>query len=478
MDILEIENFSLKNLEKINILMGKNGCGKSTILRLLDKKLNTNDEYGHVKYISPERGGYLNYNPGIEQQIFESANLRNDRSNNQVGNFKLQTVAQYRNLETLNLRKYQKDNSQPKFEVIITKINKLLDNLKIKSEGTTFKIYTNDDIEISPNLISSGESELISLAIEALVFEQEKIEKKSNFLLLDEPDVHLHPDLQVKLMHFLYDLVNADGNLKIIIATHSTAILGAFEEYKKIHVCFMSSHQKEIIFENVSDVYRKILPIFGAHPLSNIFNLNPILIVEGEDDVRIWQQVIRSAEGKVKLYPCSAGSIDEISEMERDAKKIIQAIYDKARGYSLRDRDDKEESIDDDIPIIRFRLSCTNAENLILSDECLITIGTNWEQMKTNIANWIESEKAKSKKHKHFDILRKFKDEHYQRKTFDLKEIRNDLMHIAGSNKPWEVAVGQTIANNLVDLKNLIKKEGSMANFLGEKTVKELFTEK
>ena len=51
----------------------------------------------------------------------------------------------------------------------------------------------------------------------------------------------------------------------------------------------MSFDQKEIDFKVISVVYRKVLPVFGAHPLSNIFNEAPILLVEGEDDERIWR---------------------------------------------------------------------------------------------------------------------------------------------------------------------------------------------
>ncbi len=47
---------------------------------------------------------------------------------------------------------------------------------------------------------------MISLGIECLVFEKESASAKENILFLDEPDVHLHPDLQVRLCHFIRDL--------------------------------------------------------------------------------------------------------------------------------------------------------------------------------------------------------------------------------------------------------------------------------
>ena len=41
---------------RINFLLGKNGCGKSTALRQLVEKLRRHADW-FIKYITPERGG-------------------------------------------------------------------------------------------------------------------------------------------------------------------------------------------------------------------------------------------------------------------------------------------------------------------------------------------------------------------------------------------------------------------------------------
>lgn len=68
---------------------------------------------------------------------------------------------------------------------------------------------------------------------------------KVNFLLLDEPDVHLHPDLQYKLGLFLKEIVSKN-NIKIIIATHSTAFIGAFTDFHYATFGLIKPSQKEI----------------------------------------------------------------------------------------------------------------------------------------------------------------------------------------------------------------------------------------
>ena len=437
------------------------------------------DIFGKTKYITPERGGSLVYEAGIEQQTISSPSWLSDtRNKNQFNQFKQQSVAQFRKLETLVLREIENEKRQDKeysFDNYISEINSLLDRIyikrgDIKKGEISFKIYTkNPDSEISSDAISSGESELISLGIECLIFSKELISGRENILFLDEPDVHLHPDLQVRLMQFLTRLLDKN-DFKVLIATHSTAILGALESYKNTHIAFMEFFQKNIELSPISDVYRKILPVFGAHPLSNIFNEAPILLLEGEDDERIWQQAVRSSQGNIKVYPCSCGSIDKLNEFEQESQRIINAVYDNAKAYSLRDRDDSNESIEDFPTIIRMKLSCRNAENLLLSNEVLERMGLKWDDLKKKIDDWIK----KSTEHQHCSVMQQFKESGYDKKNSDLKEIRNDLMGIISSSKPWEVVVGQVIANLNWTEETDFSKEGSIYNFLGEKTIKNL----
>jgi hypothetical protein len=413
----------------------------------------------------------LVYEAGIEQNLANDINwLSGQRRRNLTPNFRQQSVAQYRKLETLVLREFEQDQTKSKFDPYVAKINSLLDNIEIRRHDTAFKIFRKGtETEFNAQSISSGESELISLGIECLIFTKELAESGENILFLDEPDVHLHPDLQVRLMHFLKELVGKN-DFKVVIATHSTAILGALEFYIDTHLAFITFDQKDLDFNAISAVYKKVLPVFGAHPLSNFFNEAPVFLVEGEDDERIWQQVVRSSNGRIKIYPCSVDSVSNMNDFEEEAKKIIHTVYDNAKGYSLRDKDDGEETIDDLLPIIRMKLSCRSAENLLLTDEVLEFLETNWDQMKQKIESWLGS----NSEHSHYSAMNNFKNSSYDRKDHDIKEIRNDLMGIIGSSKPWEVVVGQKIASlNWSDSTNF-SEEGKILSYLGNKVAENL----
>ena len=77
----------------------------------------------------------------------------------------------------------------------------MLPAVKLVSSNSGFAVQSKAGSQIDENSLSSGESELIALAIEVLVFAYQIGANK--LLLLDEPDVHLHPDLQQKFVGFV-----------------------------------------------------------------------------------------------------------------------------------------------------------------------------------------------------------------------------------------------------------------------------------
>jgi AAA15 family ATPase/GTPase len=473
---IEFSDYKISNVDKINTILGKNGSGKSTFLTQFESHFDS-DETKNYKYITPERAGTLKYEPNVELNIENNDKwLSQDRRKNQTVKFKQQSISQYRKLQLLYYQELDSDMEQRRDEnhtfekTILGKINSLLENIEIKPttngietfvKGTTTKIPTEK--------ISSGESELIALAIECLAFAKESTPDKQNVLLLDEPDVHLHPDLQYKFGQFLKELV-VDYELIIFIATHSTAFVGAFTDYENAAFGLINFGQKEIDFKKINEVYQRILPVFGAHPLSNLFNEAPIFLIEGEDDLRIWQQAIRTSEGRLKIYPVDIDGIDHFAEYEKSIIEIINSIYDTPIAYSVRDKDEIEGDIDDMPPLKRYRLVCRAAENLILSDEVLESLSIDWDTMKGRLDNWIESRVD----HPRFDKMKEFQDSGYDRLSFKLKEIRNILIGETGSSKPWEVAIGQIVGKLA---KGEIAKdfsEGKISNFIGENLINEI----
>ena len=468
---LAFNTYELTDLAGINVVLGKNGCGKSTLLKTFDTHL-VGEDIGVVKYITPERGGELTYNSGIEEQLNANKEwIRDSRRVNQFERFRQQSMAQYRRLESLIHREYEDRGEPANFAAYLERLNGLLDNVSLRRGDPTFEVISVEEGTVIPGpQLSSGESELISLGIEILVFSREVVEGKSNYLLLDEPDVHLHPDLQARLISFLTDLVG-ERPFTALIATHSTAILGSLSRFPNARVAFMRSGQRQLPFRSITESLDRVLPVFGAHPLSNVFNERPILIVEGADDERVWQQAVRSSGGEIAIYPVSCGGVDGMNPYEQEVREVIEAIYDEPRAFSLRDRDDHPEEIDDLGSVTRMRLSCRTIENLILCDDVLATAGLDWEMAKQRIDEWIDSQSD----HVRHQEMVAFRDAGYPRKSGDLKQIRLVLVDaVLGSNKSWEVLIGKALAAASASPLTQAPDPDSLRAYLGAKACSNL----
>ena len=465
MDIAAGE-YQLTNLTKLNVVLGKNGCGKSTLLKAIDAGLTTD---GHKRYITPERGGVLSYQPNVEQNVTSNVNwLGTSRRANQFNQFREQSVVQFRRLELNVYRGAEARGEIANFGANIERLNGLLDNIELRSVDSTFKFFSKSSAsELPPEAISSGEAELVSLGIETLAFAHEIDPDKDNFLFLDEPDVHLHPDLQARLVTFLVSLVE-EKHFTVIIATHSTAILGGLADYRDASVAFMQPREHALTFEQIRPILKRVLPVFGAHPLSNVFNEAPVLIVEGDDDERIWQQAVRTSNGAICVYPVGCDGVTGMSDYESEVRRIIRAVYEDARAYSLRDRDGTEGAIADEAPLIRMKLACRTAENLILTNEVLAACGLDWQEARKRIEDWIAGNEA----HPRYDAMVTFRDGGFDREGSGLKDLRMLLTGvILNSTKAWEVLVGQAIARLEKRGDGTTPAEGSLESFLGSKTV-------
>lgn len=455
---------ALVDTHRFTILLGKNGSGKSTLLRSLDR----NDP--SVKYITPERGGTLKYEPNIDNNIQQNINWLSDtRRRNRFESFRQQSAAQFRNLEILFLREMERtpelrQDLNHNFDWILADLNEYLPAIRLVRADRGFSIENTEGLRIDEDQISSGEAEFIAQAIELLVFARTAAAGK--LLLFDEPDVHLHPDLQCRFAQ-LIEKTAIEHDIRVVIATHSTAIASGFSPNVDLQVVPVTSRsQTEFDGFERTEVSDQLLPIFGSHPLSTLFVKSPIVLVEGEDDRRVIEQFVRSSNGRVQRSPCVVGSVEDMNRWEQWLVQFLPAIYDNPIAYSLRDLDDGTESAIDDLGFVRrAKLNCYSMENLLLTDESLDRAGCSSEELLRLLSAWDAGHPLARDV---AELVARFED----RRTLKIKSVRNIVTALMGVTKPWEVHLGQVLsaagwANST--------RTNSLRVYLGDKAKSEIF---
>lgn len=466
------------DLSNVNVIVGRNGAGKSRLLRSVADAIYGDRNRYNVQYISPERGGLFQRDGNIANTIERNPDwLHGARSKNQVDNFKAASATRLRDLEVVYHRRVLEDKTlrsdyDRNFQNdLLAAINSLLPNVSIvqSPKGQDFEFVTRTGARVTPNDLSSGESEVIALASEVLYFFETLDASKHNVLLLDEPDVHLHPDLQTRFAQFIISRFDRfseqeSRNIALLISTHSTALIASLATSSRVSIGMKHFDDNEVLMLPVAKEIQKIAPFFG-HPLSLVISDKALLIVEGEDDERAWRQATRTSQGKISAFPVEARTVAEQTDLENFCSRMLAAIYDEPKAYSIRDGDGKREGLEPIGPVIRMRLNCYELENTLLSDECLESLDTNWPTFKAQIAAWIKGHPD----HQDSDLLRELAASDDRLRDRKIKRIRVLVAPIAGKDKPWEVIVGQAIGRMATTRAN--DNPFSLADFLGKEIV-------
>ncbi|WP_300716492.1 AAA family ATPase, partial [uncultured Brachyspira sp.] len=153
---------------------------------------------------------------------------------------------------------------------ILEKVYNVLDsvmNAKIINKDDDFYLhYNTNDIEIKLGNLSAG---LKSFVIIKRLLENGSLNEK-DLLILDEPEIHLHPKWQLVYAELIV-LLQKYFNLTITITTHSHYFLEAINRFSKKHnidervnfyITELAENQCNAVFKNVNDnldiIYKKM----------------------------------------------------------------------------------------------------------------------------------------------------------------------------------------------------------------------------
>ena len=210
--------------------------------------------------------------------IINSYNLSQDRwqralygdVGEKVSNHRSSLKSQYKNAENLTL--VDKANLKEKLNVIYKKINDTLgaDMALFEDSKSSVESHSSSD-RLSVDSLSSGMKTFY--LIKRLIDNGSIVQNTT--LILDEPEVHLHPDWQVSLAEIIV-LLQKEMELHILINTHSPYFLRAIEVYSQKYaiapfVKYYLSYNEEDV-SKIKDVTLDISKIYKvlSKPLQRI----------------------------------------------------------------------------------------------------------------------------------------------------------------------------------------------------------------
>ena len=455
-------NWVINGLNNINVLLGRNGCGKSILMRAFR---DLSPENSH--YIVPERNGDITFEPGL---ITESTPIgrRNRSQSNTTPNYRQGVITRIQTYYTTRgTKKAEEINHDPDdllqylsiilpdFTIAVKNENPFYDLKRIKDGSTVASV----------NLLSSGESQLLTLGMDILtmvgVWELDKTAKRT--LLIDEPDAHIHPDLQIKFADFLCT-ISKNYNIQIIVATHSTTLLSALGQFGKevVSLFYLRPEQNLVKGQKYDAVAKEIACFLGGHLIMGTLFSAPIMLVEGDDDYRIWVHVARSGNVDICVLPCNG---DEIINYRKTLENMFAALSENAnfRGIALLDGDKSlpiphPNSPQNHVPFVQ--LQCHESENLYLTDELLAELGHTW---KTAIAKIFNESTNYGNKADDLKCIGEI-----DRQNADIKNIINEIADILDPKKlVWTVRLGKFIGKS--------KPTGMLESFIGTGVVSALW---
>ncbi|MCL5432405.1 MAG: AAA family ATPase [Patescibacteria group bacterium] len=280
------------------------------------------------------------------------------------------------------------ENALERINYIISPLELNYDKNQIEKGEIKFKM-TNTRIDKSYPIqfASSGERQVIGLA--GMLLQWERQEYKP-VVLIDEPDIHLHPEYVTRLAEFMKGVFSQASDFSCLIATHSPDLISVNAE----NVYQITSDAKSI--EKIDNLSSRVELLHSLGKRFDLAYLIPkIIYVEGVEkadnqleDYKIYQRLIDPKKCKVVFIPAgiakvgsgSKGGVVKATTMFIALLESLSQYQTNLKVFALVDKD-LTPTVDTSKYKNVIPTPFTNLENLFLLDkEALKLASTSGEK--------------------------------------------------------------------------------------------------
>ena len=297
---------------RITVILGANGSGKSTLLRAIkDSFRSVYVEGGRTISISDvvqlTRHNFNQYQ-NLDKTLTNYKKKRHNKLVDRVFDAIMALIQKGQVIKDAHsdaVVKWEEDGrhgdppkrAEPPLEMLFEQYNEIFPHIHLsysKSNGKVTVVNDNAAEPYGPSGLSDGEKQVFSLMADML-----QLEDEYNLVVVDEPELNLHPELAERLWTLLESQYQ---NKYFLYATHSIQ----FALRSQVDALYVISSDPGKIrkISNLSEMPRSELERFlGGVP--GILNARIVIVTEGHEksfDSIFYRWLL--ADSKVEIFPC------------------------------------------------------------------------------------------------------------------------------------------------------------------------------
>ena len=218
--------------------------------------------------------------------------------------------------------------------------------------------------------LSSGEQEVIKV-----LFDVARKDIRHSVIIVDEPELHLHPTLTFKLIETLKSI--GDHTNQFIFLTHSPDLISTYYSTGDVYFIDQKNNggNQAHRLSDLDHEHKEVASLIGQN-LGMFAVGKKLVFVEGEKssiDRLSYQKIAQTVDSEIRVLP--AGSVLNILTLNNIEEQIRKAIFG-IELYMIRDRDGLS---DNQVCILEKngRIKCLkrrHIENYFLDDEVLFMV--------------------------------------------------------------------------------------------------------
>ena len=243
------------------------------------------------------------------------------------------------------IKKMQADTRGIYFESSI-----LEDQMDIDAEvSSRIKELANSSFELYQNGLGYNNLLFMSAVLGDMAIEKGGI--YHNLLLIEEPEAHLHPQLQELVHSFLEDANRNDSNIQIIYTSHSPTLASKID-IENINLIYECGHEKFCLpfsEAKLNEDNKKYLQRYLDVTKSQMFFARGILFVEGISEAILIPEMAKALDRPLEKYAVELVNVDSVafkpfvnlfsSEQVKTCFKRVSIITDDDRCSKKNEKD-------------------------------------------------------------------------------------------------------------------------------------------